>query len=223
MTISSDDFSAYIALRSKDLSLKFGTPEPTESKYFGWLLGNSSYNAAIPDAVGKTDVAANGAPAQKYFMPVRELSTGVKREYAGINSSGGPQVAGRADHEDIQIRRPIDSSSPVTFQYCCAGTQFSYVHIYMFPSADFASSIHITLADVNVTSYKIETEMYIGDNFTLGPVSTSNNSLVNQKRSEFWDNYSIKEIYTLLYTSMKIEVSGGGARGWNTGTDAPYS
>lgn len=148
---------------------------------------------------------------------VKELHFGVDREYGGVNSSGGPQHSGRADHRLITVKRDSDKLSPLLFQHCCNGFQLRRVFFVDTEEQRLlvAESCHVVSFAGNIfrggaTKYDLSTS----NNAVTGQTNASSGSLGSQKR---------EEVLQILYTSIAIDYNNSGFRGWNTGNETAWN
>jgi type VI protein secretion system component Hcp len=157
-------------------------------------------------------------------MPVRSIQARVEREYGGINSSGGPQVSGRADQTDFSIELPTTAATPVLYEHCCSGKQFSWVHVFVpnCKAAGGAAALHITMQDVNVTGFEFSGVRWLKDDYDTedGAVLNASGAINFKYNSKMYAAGHFDDI-TLLYTSIVFNVVGKKERGWTTGSDEP--
>lgn len=199
----------------------------------GW-----DYNKLEPDP-DKTysDTPTPSKPSFNHFTPILSVKTKVERDYAGINSSGGPQVAGRADHDEIEVTKYSDLLTPILFQFVSTGECFNTVLIVL-PGYSGNERVEWLLKGVNMTLFEFEgtrsnagTLRYYSDN-ALGSATSI--------KSEATDRYYPRvDKFRLLYTSAEVRVGEGeydiedaagnitagykqsrtGWWGWDTGTN----
>jgi type VI protein secretion system component Hcp len=225
----------YIAFRLQDRSTGSSAPYDTHP---GWIHSGFNYSssdvsteslpagsttAAQTNAQATLPVSTTASPNSNFpdapasslaYARARSCEMQVKKTYAGINSSGGPQVAGRSDHSDVIVTRDCDLISPYLFQYCASGWQIQKVYIMRYIGSDtlaFNFCHEWVLTGVQVTDYQISHGRYF-------------NECLNELTL-----YS-RETVSLLYTSAKIRCSkfeGSGAlnlqngefKGWDTATN----
>lgn len=148
---------------------------------------------------------------------VTSLHFGVEREYGGINSSGGPQQSGRADHRLITVKRESDKLSPLLFQHCCNGFQLRRVFF-----VDEEEERIIVAESCCVVSFEGEIfragatgyNLNLSDTAVTGSTTASSASLGSQKR---------EEVLQILYTSIALNFNESGYRGWNTGSETAWN
>jgi type VI protein secretion system component Hcp len=222
----------YIAFQIQEKSTGDSKPAAPAPDISGWIKSGFNYQ--------QTDVALGPAPdpnstatqqsnlnaslpiysthfphaplVTQAYSRARTCEMQVKRDYAGINSSGGPQVAGRADHSDVIITRDCDLISPYLFQYCSSGWQIKSVYIIRYIGSEtisFNFCHEWVLTGVQVTDYQFTNGRYF-------------NECLNEL------TLFARETVSLLYTSAKYRCSQftggqtidkelGEFKGWNTG------
>lgn len=155
------------------------------------------------------DADGTDPPETKHFATLRSVGTSVARDYAGINSSGGPQVAGRADHDEIVVVKDADLLTPVLYQFVSTGEAFSRVLI-VHPEYGGTSRVEWLLKGVNLTLFE-----FTGD--------------ATWARTDTGFERKIQRVdkLRLLYTSAEVRVGAGtnwttrktDFRGWDTGSN----
>jgi len=209
-----------------------------KSRTDGWLSPGLTAPGAAPSTILRQPLpthpsnAAAGPPEKSHYAPVRVAHAKVVREYGGINSSGGPQVSGRADQSDFEVEQSMHDASPILYDHCCAGLQFEWVHLAIVQwDWDTDSQhlfLHIRMADVNFTGYKLRGTRFYNQTF----VSEQGGAVLDSPLAIKYQDYSVRgvgyiEQFTLLYTSIAFQPYRGGVaqaeRGWNTGTDDSYT
>jgi len=201
--------AGYIAVRSWDTSI--GDDE-------GWLeTGVGATDGDLPLSSGRYGELA--PPHKKYYGRLGSVVAKVERDYGGINSSGGPQVSGRADHSDLVVVRAADKVSPYLFQYCCTGEQLATVFIAMLDPEDM---IWI-LTGVNVTGYEFNGDKSPSTKYVNIPATIDASHTVESYSNTWGDsatnNFRRLETVSLLYTAIRVEFANGGYRGWDTGSN----
>ena len=77
----------------------------------------------------------------------------------GTSASGGGATAGKAEHNDLEIRKIVDRASPVLFEWCSAGTHIKFVNLTVRKAGGEALEyLVIRLEDVIITSFDIAGE-----------------------------------------------------------------
>ena len=161
-----------------------------------------------------TGYEAEAPATREAYSVARSMNAEVGLEYAGINSSGGPQVAGRSNHEDMVVARDCDLISPYLFQYCSSGWQLPLVYLIRYIGSeswsDYVYCHEWSLSGVQVTNYKFSH----GRSYNAYTQAGSLNS---------------RETVSLLYTTAKFRCSKltgsvladalGEWKGWDTGTN----
>lgn len=203
---------AYMAIRFKGID-----------ENGGWVPTGSNLNSnALP--AGKT----GGPPDRKSWAPLRSFEHKITRDFEGINSSGGPQTAVRADHSDLSVERNTDAISPLLFEYCCTGKQLAAIHLVRLRqfagSTDVTVSLYLVLEDVQVTGYEFEATRSWWDlrsNTTIGGVTGADWS-TNARGTTHVDR--MKFLYTKLrVVQVNVPQSQPLQRvttDWDTGTDS---
>jgi type VI protein secretion system component Hcp len=207
---------AYIAFKSRDVGWVNAATKVESQTYLPYQ--SSTTPSDSEDNLGPPQLEAN----KNYYIPVWEFAAEVKREYGGINSSGGPQVSGRADQSDFSIEIPTSAASPVLYEHCCSGKQFSWVHVVA-PNWRVGSGawLHIKMQDVNVTGYEFSAVRWLHDKYEatdMQPLLTSTE--INLGGAGMYDAGHFDDV-TLLYTSIVFEIVNKTTRGWTTGSDEP--
>jgi type VI protein secretion system component Hcp len=203
-----------------------------KSKADGWL--NTGSGVVLTDRLPYQDATdgddKDGPPppenGKHYYMPLWEIAAEVKREYGGINSSGGPQVSGRSDQSDFEIEWDANAASPILYEHCCSGKQLAWVHVVTvrWAAGQPAEFIHIRMQDVNVTSYEFTGQRWLKDDFATadGKALNAASGLIAYNNNGTYD-LGHSDSFTLLYTSIAFKHFSNTERGWNTGEDDAWT
>jgi type VI protein secretion system component Hcp len=206
-----------------DVYIAFQLQERSIPDDEGWVRSGFSYQNSDVAGTGNDNNAhatlptndANNYPEapkiREAYSKARTWEAQVTCEYAGINSSGGPQVAGRASHADVILTRDCDLISPYLFQYCASGWQIQNIYVIRYIASDtvshnFCHEWH--LSGVHVTDYKYSNGRYYNECLDRTSLSA-------------------RETVSLLYTTAKYRSSkftGAGTlqselgewKGWDT-------
>ncbi len=196
-SITVPPFPCYVAMRSRDTAMGDN----------GWIPPDiKKVIVDLPRSKTSDTDASQGPPDTSYYTPVSDFTSGVERSYGAAVSSGGPLVAGRAEHGDVQVGKDINNLTPVMFLYCSNGYALEYVHFHFVIASD--KVMNMVLHNVHVASHEMTGAS--GD-------SAGSNS----------------ETFTLRYASMKVETQqlfqaeedenpvwhNGASQGWNKSTD----
>lgn len=207
-----------------------------KSKVDGWLVPKVTHAvtspplplAAVPDPLpdGKTaaDYDNGGPPDLANYAPVRAIRAKAVREYGGINSSGGPQVSGRADQSDFYVEQNTNGTSPKLYEHCCNAKQLEWVHIACLKDRTNLM-LHIVMKDVSITGYEFEGARTFADVFETDAGKDLNISKKFRKLQSGEVTGVIRiDKFTLLYTSITFKyVTGNFIGGWDTGTDDAFN
>jgi len=208
---------AYIAMKSKsDDWLSPGILHDDASR-------DKDASLVLPiDSSNPPSNPAAGPPKRSHYAPIVSAKARVVRDYGGINSSGGPQVSGRADQKDFEIVMQSHDMSPILYGHCCGGIQLKWVHLCVPQGGSDDPTIadnlfmHIRMEDVNVTGYRMTGLRKAYHLRTATPAQSKKD----------YGIYDIKHLdrLTLLYTSISF-LHGGTktGRGWNTGSEVLYT
>jgi type VI protein secretion system component Hcp len=176
------------------------------------------YTSAFPAADGDGK-ALNAQPLDVNFSPISSMKTKVERDYAGINSSGGPQVAGRADHDEILVTRVADKLSPILYQFVSTGEAFSRIIIVLRDAGSSGPRVEWLLHGVNLTEYSFEGAHYFSSSLVYEPQGGAL-SASTEITSSAPKKYRRQETFRLLYTTAQMRVGvdqPSDWRGWDTG------
>ena len=189
----------------------------------------------LPHQGTDTEVAAenkNGPPRPNgtnryYYAPLWEFSAEVQREYGGINSSGGPQVTGRADQSDFKVQWQTNSASPVLYEHCCSGKQLEWVHVVVAKwDNDIPSNfLHIRMQGVNVTGFEMNAVRWFADETrpVEGGLTFNGATVLEHKPSTSMYGVGHYDDFTLLYTKIAFKHQSNTEKTWDTGADAAWS
>ncbi len=155
----------------------------------------------------------------------REIHYGVVREYGGVNSSGGPQQSGRADHRLITIERNIDQVTPYLFKHCCNGFQIR--RLAFIDNTAALGDIVVVAENCQVVDFSTSETRYFEDvrHYHLqlhGQAPSMNISGASDTESTFIEVTRVETI-KILYTKISIKVAGSGWQGWDTGTEQAWN
>jgi type VI protein secretion system component Hcp len=207
---------AYIAFKSRDVGWVNAATGVDLRDYL-------SYQSSTTASDSEDQTGPPLPEANTYYIPVWEFAAEAKREYGGINSSGGPQVSGRADQSDFSIEIPTTAASPVLYEHCCSGKQFSWIHVVA-PNwkAGSGAWLHIRMKDVNVTGFEFSGVRWLKDDYDTADGAVLNASTeINFKYNSTMYDIGHYDDLTLLYTSIEFDFVGQCTRGWDTGSDSP--
>lgn len=164
-------------------------------------------------------------PTTANFSAIKSVSSKVVRDYAGINSSGGPQVSGRADHGDIVVERNSDGITPILYQFVSTGEAFNRILIVL-PEYGGGARVEWMLRGVNLTNFEFTgtrtnstSQVYVANSNKI----VDSSEFAGRTTGRFYLRY---ERIGLLYTSAEVRVGTGTVltqpvefRGWDTGSN----
>lgn len=213
-----------------DIYIAFQLQSRSISQNDGWVLSGFNYSDSDVSTSSQTtnpdnDLATlplnssnaypDAPPVRTAYSRARTWDVHVKREYAGINSSGGPQVAGRADHEDVVVTRDCDLISPYLFQYCASGWQIPTVYVIRYIGSEniaFNFCHEWVLTGVQVTDYQFSNGRYFNEYL---------NELTLYTRETVSLLYTAAKYRCSQFTASKtLDLSLGEFKGWDTGSNS---
>jgi len=196
-------FPCYIAMRSLDKGMGQD----------GWIPPDvHSVATRIPQCGTSASDASIGPPNTSYYTPVSDFSSGAEREYGAAVGSGGPLVAGRAEHGDVSVSKDVNNMTPILYLYCSNGYGLEYVHFHFVIASD--KVLNMKLAGVHVSSHEITG--------ATGDSAAANSESFTLRYSSM--TMELKQFFT--YTNPETNVAepaptwrSGGVKGWNKSTD----
>ena len=195
----------------------------------GWYDTSKSFTAATVQYTTSEDsstesITEAGTSSSPFFAwgDVREVRFGVDREYGGINSSGGPQHSGRADHRLITLVRNTDLISPALFKRCCNGMQLRRVVIY-----DFERKIFVVADSCHVISFEFVGDKKPTTRYEVSQVGTDQSMQFLGRSYTASQDIGDTRRYdrlTILQTSVAMSTDNGSSwHGWNTGSEVAWN
>jgi type VI secretion system secreted protein Hcp len=92
----------------------------------------------------------------KEWIEILSFSHGVSQESSGVQSTGGSRTKGRSDHQDFQIVKVLDKTSPKLNLMCCQGTHIKEVKIELWRAGgkDPIKYMEYKMEDVLITGVR---------------------------------------------------------------------
>ncbi|HCS54995.1 type VI secretion system tube protein Hcp [Rubinisphaera sp.] len=199
------------------------TPVTLDAAKMGWFATGRTFSEKsvkyTPEGKAQQTIPSTS------WGQVREIQYGVVREYGGVNSSGGPQQSGRADHRLITMQRNIDQVTPYLFKHCCNGFQIR--RLAFLDSTETLGNIIVVAENCQVVSLNTSETRFFKDtrryNLQIhGQAPNMSLAGSGADESTFLGATRVESV-SILYTKLSIKVANSDWQGWDTGTEQAWN